>query len=90
MDEAHGAAYVVHPGSTKMYRDLKEHYWWNNMKRKIAEYVAKCLTCQKVKIEHQNPSRLLQPLDIPQWNCEHIAVDFVNGLPKTSKGYDVI
>lgn len=90
MEEAHGAAYVVHPGSTKMYKDLKEHYWWNNMKREIAEFVAKCLTCQKVKAEHQKPSGLLQPLEIPEWKWEHITMDFVNGLPKTSRGFDVI
>ena len=52
------------PGSTKMYQDLKRNYWWPNMKRKIADWVSKCLTCQKVKTEHQRPSGLLQPLEI--------------------------
>lgn len=59
MEETHGAAYVVHPSSTKMYKDLKEHYWWNNMKREIAEFVAKCLICQKVKVEHHKPFGLI-------------------------------
>ncbi|KAJ9541044.1 hypothetical protein OSB04_027550 [Centaurea solstitialis] len=55
-----------------------------------AEYVAKCLTCQKVKIEHQRASGLLQPLEIPVWKWEHISMDFVTGLPKTQRRHDVI
>ena len=53
LQEAHSSSYTIHPGSTKMYKDLKRHYWWNNMKRDVAEHVAKCLICQQVKIEHQ-------------------------------------
>ena len=49
MEEAHSSAYAMHPGSTKMYRTLKEHYWWNGMKKEIASFVSKCLTCQQVK-----------------------------------------
>ena len=64
MEEAHFSAYSIHPGSTKMYHDLKDTYWWNGMKRDIAEFVSKCLTCQQVKLEHQRPLRLLQQLPI--------------------------
>ena len=64
MEEAHFFAYSIHPGSTKMYHDLKNTYAWNGMKRDIAEVVSKCLTCQKVKLEHQRPSGLLQQLPI--------------------------
>ena len=39
MEEAHSSAYAMHPGSTKMYRTLKEHYWWNGMKKGIASFV---------------------------------------------------
>ena len=46
MEEAHSSAYAMHPGSTKMYRTLKEHYWWNGMKKEIAGFVSRCLTCQ--------------------------------------------
>jgi hypothetical protein len=60
MDEAHKSRYSVHPGSDKMYQDLKEVYWWPIMKADIARYVSKCLTCAKVKIEYQKPSGLLQ------------------------------
>ena len=58
MEEAHFSAYRIHPDSTKMYHDLKDTYWWNGMKRDIAEFVSKCLTCQQVKLEYQRPSGL--------------------------------
>lgn len=67
MEEAHGTSYSVHPKSTKMYKDMEEYHWWNNMKRKIIDFVSKCLTCQVVKAEHQRPAGLLQPLEIPEW-----------------------
>ena len=66
MDEAHRSRYSVHPGSDKMYLDLKKLYWWPNMKAEIATYVGKCLTCSKVKAEHQKPSGLLQQPEIPE------------------------
>ena len=90
MEEAHSSAYAMHPGSTKMYRTLKDHYWWRGMKREIAEFVSKCLTCQQIKIEHQKPAGLLQPLCIPEWKWERITMDFVTGLPKTQRGHDAI
>jgi hypothetical protein len=64
--EAHDSAYSIHPGSTKMYHDLKSRYWWYGMKRAIAEYVALCDNCQRVKTERQKPVALLQPLKIPE------------------------
>ena len=90
MSEAHDTPYSVHHGGTKLYRDLREHYWWIGMSRDVAEYVQHCLTCQQVKAEHQRPSGLLQPLMIPEWKWEHISMDFVMGLPKTLKGYNSI
>ncbi|KAL8128018.1 hypothetical protein AgCh_014811 [Apium graveolens] len=66
LQEAHNSRYSIYPGSTKMYRDLKENYWWPDMKREIAEWVSRCYTCQRVKAEHQRPSGLLQPLEIPE------------------------
>jgi hypothetical protein len=62
LDEAHNSAYSIHPGSTKMYLDLKTRYWWKVMKKEIAQYVARCDTCQSTKAEHQKPAGLLQPL----------------------------
>ena len=72
--EAHNTRYSIHPGSTKMYRDLRENFWWPNMKKEIAEWISKCYTFQRVKAEHQRPSGLLQPLDIPKWKWEHLAM----------------
>lgn len=88
--DAHSSRYSIHPGSTKMYQDLKEHFWWPDMKREIAEWVSKCYTCQRVKAEHQKPSGLLQPLDIPEWKWEHLAMEFVVGLPRTKANHDAI
>nr|GEW68004.1 hypothetical protein [Tanacetum cinerariifolium] len=65
MDEAHKLKYSVHPGVDKMYYDLRDRYWWPGMKKDIVEYVSKCLTCFKVKAEHQRPSVLLQQPEIP-------------------------
>jgi hypothetical protein len=65
--EAHDSAYSIHPESTKMYLDLKEKYWWYGMKKEVAEYVAICDTCLRVKAEHQRPAGLLQPMKIPKW-----------------------
>uniref|UniRef100_A0A7N2MWN1 RNA-directed DNA polymerase n=1 Tax=Quercus lobata TaxID=97700 RepID=A0A7N2MWN1_QUELO len=90
MEEAHRIPYSVHPGSTKMYRDIRETYWWNNMKREIAQFVEQCLTCQQIKAIHQKPSGLLQPLPIPEWKWECICMDFVTGLPRSPKGHEAI
>ncbi|GKE86734.1 putative reverse transcriptase domain-containing protein, partial [Tanacetum coccineum] len=90
MDEAHRSKYSVHPGADKMYNDLRDRYWWTGMKKYIAEYVSKCLTCLKVKAEHQRPSGLLQQPEIPVWKWEGIAMDFVTKLPRTSSGHDTI
>ncbi|KAJ0954851.1 putative nucleotidyltransferase, Ribonuclease H [Helianthus annuus] len=73
-----------------MYHDLKVMYWWPNMKALIATYVSKCLTCARVKAEHQKPSGLLQQPEIPKWKWEQIAMDFVTGLPRTQAGNDTI
>ncbi|GKD57348.1 putative reverse transcriptase domain-containing protein [Tanacetum coccineum] len=90
MHESHKSKYSIHPGSDKMYQDMKKLYWWPNMKADIATYVSKCLTCAKVKAEHQRPSGLLVQPDIPQWKWDKITMDFVMKLPKSSQGYDTI
>nr|GEZ73987.1 retrotransposon protein, putative, Ty3-gypsy subclass [Tanacetum cinerariifolium] len=79
-----------HPGSDKMYQDLKKFYWWPNMKAGITTFVSKCLTCANVKAEHQKPSGLLQQPEIPEWKWEKITIDFVSGLPRTPCGYNSI
>lgn len=90
LQEAHSAPYSVHPGSTKMYKDLQMHYWWPGMKGDVAKFVAQCLTCQQVKAEHQRPAGLLEPLPVPEWKWEKITMDFVVGLPVTKRGFDAV
>jgi hypothetical protein len=90
LKEAHERVYSIHLGSEKMYQDLKRRFWWYGMKREIAEYVARCDSCQRIKAEHQRPAGLLQPLQIPQWKWDEIGMDFIVGLPRTRAGYDSI
>ncbi|KAJ0935015.1 putative nucleotidyltransferase, Ribonuclease H [Helianthus annuus] len=90
MNKAPKSKYYIHPGSTKMYQDIKEFYWWPKMKRDIAAYVSKCLTCSKVKAEHQKPSGLLQQPEIRKWKWEHLTMDFITKLPRTSRGHNII
>jgi hypothetical protein len=90
LDEAHLSHYSIHPGSTKMYHDLKQHYWWTKMKIEIARYVAICDTCRHVKAIHMKAASPLQSLPIPTWKWEDISMDFIAGLPWTTKGYDSI
>jgi hypothetical protein len=90
MREAHDSRYSIHSGSTKMYKDLKTRYWWKDMRRDIAHYVACCDTCSRVKIEHQKFVGLLKPLEIPVWKWEDISMDFIVGLLRTPKGNDSI
>ena len=86
LSEAHRSNYSIHPGSTKMYQNLRQYYWWNGMKVDVAKHVAKCLTCQQVKAQHCKPGGMLQPLEIPEWKWEHITMDFVTGLPRSQRG----
>ncbi|GJZ16589.1 putative reverse transcriptase domain-containing protein [Tanacetum coccineum] len=90
MHESHKSRYSIHPGLDKMYQDLKNLYWWPNMKAEIATYVSKCLTYANVKVEYQKPSGLLVQPEIPQWKWENITMDFVTKLPKTATGQDTI
>ncbi|GJY63661.1 putative reverse transcriptase domain-containing protein [Tanacetum coccineum] len=90
MHESYKSKYSVHPGLDKMYQDMKKLYWWPNMKADIATYVSKCLTCARVKAEHQRPSGLLVQPKIPQWKWDNITMDFVTKLPKSLQGHDTI
>ncbi|GJV23390.1 reverse transcriptase domain-containing protein [Tanacetum coccineum] len=90
MHESHKSKYSIHPGSDKMYQDLKKLYWWPNMKAIITEYVGKCLTYSRVKAECQKPSGLLVQPEIPMWKWERITMDFITKLPKTSNRHDTI
>jgi hypothetical protein len=90
LQKAHESRLATHPGCTKMYQDLKDFYWWPNMKKEVAEYVAKCGICQQVKVEHQKPAGLLQPLLITEWKWENITMDFISGLLRGKEGSDAV
>ncbi|GJS69079.1 putative reverse transcriptase domain-containing protein [Tanacetum coccineum] len=90
MNESHKSKYSIHLGSKRMYQDMKKLYWWPNMKADIATYVSKCLTCARVKAEHQRPSGLLVQPAIPEWKWDNITMDFITKLPKSSHGFDTI
>ncbi|KAG8492331.1 hypothetical protein CXB51_009857 [Gossypium anomalum] len=90
LNEAHCSRMAIHPGSTKMYNDLKRRFWWHGMKRDISDFVSRCLICQQVKAEHQVPSGLLQPITIPEWKWDRVTMDFVSGLPLSASKKNTI
>ncbi|KAL0537553.1 hypothetical protein IC582_026532 [Cucumis melo] len=90
LTEAHSSSFTMHPGSIKMYQDLRCVYWWRNMKREVADFVSRCLVCQQVKAPRPRPAGLLQPLTVPGWKWESVSMDFITGLPRTLKGYTII
>jgi hypothetical protein len=90
LDEAHTSRYSIHPGSIKMYHDLRQQFWWTRMKRETAHYVSEYDTCQKVKADYMKTGGLLQPLSIPDWKRDDISMDFTVGLPLTSCKFDSI
>ena len=90
LDETHSSKLSIHLGSSKMYQDLKTHFWWTKMKKEITAYVARCDIYSRVKADHLKPAGLLQPLSILGWKWEEISMDFIIGLPLTQKRFDSI
>jgi hypothetical protein len=90
LDEAHLSKFSMHPDSNRMYHDLKSLYWWTRMKREIAKYVSECDTCQRIKASHLKVAGTLQPLPIQSWKWEDLSMDFIVGLPNTSRHHDSI
>jgi hypothetical protein len=90
MDEAHCSWYSIHPGTNKIYQDLRKNFWWTRMKREIGRYVSECDTCRRIKADYLRPAGNLQPLNIPEWKWENICMNFIVGLPRTSRGYNSI
>jgi hypothetical protein len=84
LDKAHLSKFSMHPGSTKMYQDPRQNFWWTRMKREIARYVSECEICQRVKASHLKIAGVFQSLPIPSWKWEDISMDFIVGLPNTS------
>jgi hypothetical protein len=89
-DEAHMRKFSIHLGSTKMYQDLKQNFWWSNMKVDIAKYVAECDTCHRMKASHLKSAGVPQPLSIPMWKWDGISMDFILGLPLIARMKDSI
>ena len=77
LEEAHGSHDSVHLGSTKIYHDLGDVFWWEDLYKDIAEFVAKCPNCKQVKVKHQNPGALLQEIRVPTRKWEDINMNFV-------------
>jgi hypothetical protein len=85
----HNLPYVGHPEYQKIAA-VKSQYYWPSMKKKIVDYISKCLECQKVKVEHRHPNGLFQPFPIPEWKWEVVTMDFITKLPRTRNQHDVI
>ena len=90
MDEIHQAPYSGHPGYHKTIATARKQYFWPGMKKDMAKYISRCMKCQQVKVEHQHPAGLLQPLPVPEWTWEVISMDFITGLPMTWRQHDSI
>jgi hypothetical protein len=90
LNEAHRVVYMAHTGVMKMRANLKPLFFWKGMKVDIVNYVARCLECQQVKVEHRHLTGLLQPHTIPELKWEVILMDFIVGLPLTVRKHDSI
>ena len=90
LKEFYYSRFFVHPGGTKMYRDLRRQCYWRRMKRHVGDFVRRCLTCSQVKAVHQKPAGILQPLEVVEWKWEHVTMDFVTHLPRTPRRHDAI
>ncbi|WMV30767.1 hypothetical protein MTR67_024152 [Solanum verrucosum] len=90
LEEVHCSRYSIHPRAMKIYHDMSQHYWWFGIKKDIADFVLRCLTCQKVMCEHQWPEGISYRMPILTLKWEWITMDFVVGLSTTVGGYDSI
>src|SRR3954467_3999670 len=81
--EAHETPLSIHPSGTKMYPDLRQRFWWARMKREMAQFIAECDVCRRVKAEHQRSAGTLKPLPIPEWKWDKVGMDFITSFPKT-------
>jgi hypothetical protein len=81
MAVAHSSKLSIHPGSSKIYQDLKPYYWWTKTKKEITAYVARCDNFCRVKAIHMKPG-LMQPLSIPSWKWERLLWILLLGCPQ--------
>ena len=90
LQEMHNVPYAGHPGYQKTMTTVRKEYFWLGIKKDVAEYIAKCMDCQRVKVKHWCPTGLLQPLPIPEWKWEVVTIDFITKLPQSSWQHDSI
>jgi hypothetical protein len=90
LDKAHTLRYSIHPGSTKMYHNIRQQFWWTRMKRETTRYVSECDTYRKIEDDYMKPGGLLQLLSILAWKCDDISMDFIMGLPLTAHKFNSI
>jgi hypothetical protein len=90
LGEMHYVPYAGHPGYQKTIATVKSQYYWPGMKKEVADFIAKCLECQKVNAEHRHLTGLLHSLPIPEWRWEVVTMDFITKLPRTNKQHDSI
>ena len=86
----HNVPYAGHLGYQKTLTVVRKEYFWPGMKKNVAEYIAKCMECQRVKVEHRHPAGFLQPLPIPEWKWEVVTIDFITNLPRSSRQHESI
>jgi hypothetical protein len=86
----HNVLYVGHPGYQKIITAIRGQYFWCGMKKYVTDYLDKCMECQKVKVEHRHPERLMQPLPILEWKWELVTIDFITKLPRKTKKHNSI
>ena len=86
----HNFPYARHQGYQKTLILVIKKYFWLGMKKDIANYISRCMECQRVNVEHMHPTILLQPLPIPKWKWEVVTIDFITKLPRTTRQYDSI
>jgi hypothetical protein len=90
LQEMYNVPYARHPRYQKTITVVRGQYFWSGMKKDFTDYLAKCMECRKVKVEHMHPTELLQPLPIPEWKWEIVTIDFITKLPRTARQHDSI
>jgi hypothetical protein len=90
LKEMHNMPYDGHPRYQKTIAAIRSQYVWSGMKKKVVNYISKCLKCQKVKIEHRNPVGIIYPLSIPKWKWEVVTIYFITKLSRIVKQHDSI
>jgi hypothetical protein len=90
LSEMHKVPYVGHPSYQNTIVTFKKQYFWPCMKEEVVDFIAICVECRKVKVEHKHPAGLLQPFPIPEWKCEVVTMDSISKFPRTAKKHDSI